>query len=149
MKKIFPVLITVVCLLFLSGCDMERIEAEHFQSVMEANQYEVIDVTYQIDGNQIQLVLLGMCETYQFEFYEFVSDMQAHSFFQDVRETFESNRESVHTTRSSSGGNFERFQQTSSGVFAYLLRVENIVIVVEADAVYRDGIRDIMDLLAD
>ena len=140
--------ITLVVILLSACASRTPISATNFQRIMEENGFEVRDVTYQTESNEIELVLLGiMGGSYQFEFYEISSEYFARRFYNTMPPALEERKGTSYTSRTLGGRNFESYELTTSGMYFHLLRVENVVIFVEADAAFRDDIREIFGLL--
>ncbi|MCL1992016.1 MAG: hypothetical protein FWG66_03600 [Spirochaetes bacterium] len=146
-KKVF---LAGLAVLLLASCrQAEPIASLDFEQTMSANGYRVLDVTHQIAGDHINVILLGISgsETYQFEFYDFVSDAQAQFFFQNMRDDFEANRASPFTQSATSGRNSARFQLTAGGVYVQMLRRANTVIIVQVDEGRRDAVANLIGIL--
>ena len=112
-KNILYTILFLMPVLLLTSCGEERepISSYHFEQVMSDKGYTILDVTHQTDGNHLNLILLAVSssETYQFEFYEFISDEEARFFHQNMRNSFEDNRANPFIQNSVSVRNLDRF----------------------------------------
>jgi len=107
------------------------------------NGYIITDATYQLDSDEVTLLLIAAGDgDYQFEFNELVSASSAQRYFSAFQSFLESGKGSSHVTSSVSGTNFSSYNLTTNGRYYHLLRVENTVIAADADAAYRDYIRE-------
>jgi len=149
-KRIIFTILSIVIILILASCgNVEPISPNHFEQTMTNEGYTVIDVSHQVEGDHLELALLAIsaAQTYQFELYVFVSDDEAAFFFQNVRNRLESDRENPHTQSAVSLQNLERYELTSGGNYAQLLRRANTALVVIVEESRRDSVRNIISVL--
>ena len=145
-KKIYLFLIMAIAALFLSACsDREPIDRADFISAMEAESFEIQDVSYQIEFANYVTLAIAPDDAFQIEFYEFDTDADARSSFDAARQQIESGsgRSSSHT--SVNVANYNRFTMTSSGRYAHIYRVGHTMLFVYwADSEHRSEIRDLL-----
>ena len=148
---------------FLDGIMGPRapIDSAEFQLVVEAAGFEVWDL-YEFPENPCDpedacdvciflddatsLLFFAQGEAgYWFEFAEFHDTREAIHQFNHRQRNAEDFRQGASAHREVNLGNYSRFQQTSGGIYIHILRVDNVLIYVEALQEHRNEIREIMN----
>ena len=152
LKNVFYLKVLLLIIAFvLVACTgtREPIDVAEFQAIMTAENFEVIDATYQVSGDDdISLILLAMADSYQIQLTEFNNISEAQRSFNYFRNYADDVlRSGSYSTRSSEGSNFSSFSLTTGGVYFNLLRIDNIVLLTEAPREYRNEIRNVIGML--
>ena len=145
-KKFYLILLKIVATIALSACDnrypLDRVD---FIATMEAEGFEIFDVSYYIDFADYVILAVPPSDEYQIEFYEFATDDDASSSFEATRQLIEDGSESSQRINSVNVANYNRFTITSGGKYAHLYRVGNTMILVDwTDSEHQDEISDLL-----
>ena len=137
----------------LTACGTPRdpMDVNVFREVMEAEGYEVVDVSatpHYIDQNAYHH-LAASTENYAFVFGEFIEERYAVNAFNNLRTNIESNRGATAAHRSVSLPSYGIFEQTSGGEFSYVYRVGNTLLYVTADSSNRERVRELIDKITE
>ena len=159
-KKFYLVLILVVTIMALSACnDNDRdlidfsfynppaypIDRDDFIAAKEAEGFEIMDVSHQVDFANYVILAIPPSDDYQIEFYEFDTDEDAGLSFEATRQLLEEVSESSDNTNSVDFANYNRFTIISGDLFAHLHRIGNTMIFVDwTDLENRDEISDLL-----
>ena len=161
MKKKVAIVV-LICLLFLSAgiiavvlfvknidFKKEAIKAREFASIMDDENYEIIDVTAQYESYGIDEAYVAIEENrdYQIEFYELSSESKAKNMFETNKDYFEDGAGSSKITSSYSIGNYNLYSLTSNGHYQYLCRVDNTLLYIDVEDEYKDEVKDIIEEL--
>ena len=149
MKHVILSLLFVACVVILAACTpRDVLTAEEFTIRMEAEGYEVEDVTAFATGVP-DLVTFVVADTGDFsvEFVVFDTDAAARRRFNIIQRYFEDGAGRTRSTREQSVANYSRFQQSSDGRFEAVTRVENTIVTVETTIEHRDAALAVLEVL--
>jgi len=127
--------------------DFEAMDTNAFRAVMEANGYEILDITYQYEEPEaVHYYLFVTNDNYSLEFIEFYFSRYAHSVFMSFRDRLiaESDRAFKRIQTECHLGTFNLFYQISRATFSYVYRFENIILYVTADEEYENHARELI-----
>jgi len=135
-----------IAILFLSACsDREPIDRADFISAMEAESFEILDVSYQVEFANYVILAIAPDNAFQIEFYEFDTDGDARSSFEATRQQIEDGSGSSSSQTFVGVANYNRFTMTSSGRYAHIYRVGHTILFVNwTDSEHRSEIRDLI-----
>ena len=120
----------------------ESITADKFISIMEDNDFNVVDVTNQFKNADVYVKegYVAKKDNYQIEFYTFKNVDDADTFFRINREKFDTN--SAKTRVEFSGRNYSSFNVETNGKYKFLERIDKTVIYINADDDYKSDVKD-------
>lgn len=129
--------------------EKESIKAREFASLMEDENYEIVDITsqYEAYGVDEAYIAVDSDQDYQIEFYELSSESKAKSMFESNKDYFEDGAGSSKVTSSYSVGNYNLYSLTSNGDYMYLCRVDNTLLYIDVEDEYKDEVKDIVEEL--
>ncbi len=137
--------------LIVKNIDFEKdaIKAREFASLMEDENYDIVDVTSQYEAYGIDeaYIAIDSDQDYQIEFYELSSESKAKSMFESNKDYFKDREGSTKVTTSYSIGNYNIYSLTSNGDYMYLCRVDNTLLYIDVDDKYKDEVKDIVENL--
>lgn len=141
----------IAVVLFVKNIDFkkEAIKAREFASIMDDENYEIIDVTAQYESYGIDEAYVAIEENrdYQIEFYELSSESKAKNMFETNKDYFEDGAGNSKITSSYSIGNYNIYSLTSNGNYQYLCRVDNTLLYIDVEDEYKDEVKDIIEEL--
>lgn len=141
----------IAVVLFVKNIDFkkEAIKAREFASIMDDENYEIIDVTAQYESYGIDEAYVAIEENrdYQIEFYELSSESKAKNMFETNKDYFEDGAGNSKITSSYSIGNYNIYSLTSNGNYQYLCRVDNTLLYIYVEDEYKDEVKDIVEEL--
>lgn len=141
----------IAVVLFVKNIDFkkEAIKAREFASIMDDENYEIIDVTAQYESYGIDEAYVAIEENrdYQIEFYELSSESKAKNMFETNKDYFEDGAGNSKITSSYSIGNYNIYSLTSNGNYQYLCRVDNTLLYIDVEDEYKDEVKDIVEEL--
>lgn len=153
MKKFLKVFSVVLCLglvLVSTGCFSKKtITSSKFKSVAESHKLTVTDVKQQFASvSYINEALVARSEKgYQLEFYVLSTKEDAISFFTQNKTIFEQAKDGASAETNMNGQNYEKYTLVVDGKYKLLSRVENTVLYLNIDDVYKDEVKKIVDEL--
>ncbi|MBE5947349.1 MAG: hypothetical protein E7259_10510 [Lachnospiraceae bacterium] len=141
----------IAVVLFVKNIDFkkEAVKAREFASIMDDENYEIIDVTAQYESYGIDEAYVAIEENrdYQIEFYELSSESKAKNMFETNKDYFEDGAGNSKITSSYSIGNYNIYSLTSNGNYQYLCRVDNTLLYIDVEDEYKDEVKDIVEEL--
>lgn len=142
-------ILAVVLILRNFDKEKESITAREFASMMDDEDYEIVNVTSQYESYGIDEAYLAVesNQDYQMEFYELSSESKAKSMFESNKEYFEDRAGSSKITSSYSFGNYNVYSLTSNGDYMYICRIDNTLLYIDVDDEYKDEVKDIVEEL--
>ncbi|MCL2363845.1 MAG: hypothetical protein FWC71_04180 [Defluviitaleaceae bacterium] len=148
MKKLLLAGMLILGALLLAACSTrEAISAEEFAVRMQGAGHLVEDVTNDYDIAGMVTYMLGRTEHFYVEFIIWDTDERARSQFQSVQRVFENNRSNTVSYRSTNTQRVDRLTQTTAGRFEAVVRIENTLLVMNADASLQSEVQAILNLL--
>ncbi len=120
----------------------DSITSEKFISIMEDNDFDVIEVTDQFKGSDVYVKegYVARKDDYQIEFYTFKNEDDADTFFRINREKFDANV--AKSKVEMSGKNYSSFKLEANGKYKFLERINKTVIYINVDDDYKSDIKD-------
>ena len=145
-KKILLGILCFVMVISLTGClSKEAITTSKFIGVSRKHNYILGDVTSQYETyGSIKEATVSQADGFQIEFYVFESEKDAKGMFSANKTKFS---KTSGTNFSAKVGNYETFKLTNDDNYMYLCRVDNTLIYVNADAKYKDQIKEFINEL--
>ncbi len=152
MRRIVSLMMVLALLLALAGCSMPPssktvLSADEFAEKMEAEGFEVADVTDQFEAGSVETVLIAFNDDYQLEFYVLESDARASEAFAGNKEYFESISSNSNAEVENAIGNYEYYSRTTSDGYYVVSRVDNTFLYIEEEADEKDAIVEYLKLL--
>lgn len=145
----FLIPITLILGLVIMNIGREPLSAEEFTLRMEAEGFEVRDISYQFeDSERVELVLAVSSDYFSLEFAIFYTNRYALMAYSGNRDALE--RASRHTSSSHSHismPNFNRYAITFAGSYIVVSRIENTFIYVETSRENRSDMNRILRML--
>lgn len=154
MKKAKKLLMSIMLLcgmFMLTGCfNKTALTAEQFKVEAEGVGYSVLYVTDQtvnadIAKNIYLAIDSGM--KYQIEFWELDSVENAQILYNANQSKFENLKTSGSVETTVTVGNSAKYTLATGGKYKVVSRIDNTVIYVDADATYKDNIKDFLKQL--
>ena len=129
--------------------EKESMTANEFCDELEDEGYVMVDVTSQYASYGIEEAYLAVKpnQEYQIEFYELSSVSKAENMFETNKEYFEDRAGSKRVTSSFGFGNYDTYSLTSNGDFMYLCRIDNTLLYIDVEDIYKDEVKEIIDEL--
>lgn len=152
LKKACLVMIMVVATIALAACGVlgssnnPVIEADTFTRVMEAADYFVTENDAHENAN-IGLIALSMERAEFLMFYEFASTSEAEAVFEAGKRQLETMSDSPEELVY--GGNYDFFEMTSGRTYAFIYRVDHVVIEGWTELTAMDEVRELFNRLKD
>lgn len=158
MKKGLKIALLIVLLLMVAAVvvvfaliDKEKapISAKEFYEEMEDEGYVLVDVTSQYASYGIEEAYIAVKsnQEYQIEFYELSSIGKAESMFETNKEYFQDRAGSTKVTSSYGFGNYDIYSLKSNGDYMYLCRIDNTLLYIDVEDIYKDEVKEIIDEL--
>ncbi len=147
--SLMVVVAATVVLLVVVDREKEVLTAQEFYNEMDDEGYEMVDVTAQYAIHGIDKAYLAVEEdnAYQIEFYELSSVSKAESMFESNKDYFKDRAGSKRVTSSYGFGNYDIYSLTSNGDFMYLCRIDNTLLYIDVEDIYKDEVKEIIDEL--
>lgn len=148
--RVKRVLFGFLCLVFVflcTGCMSKKaITTDEFISKAQAQGYSIVDVTSQFASYGIveEATVAHNSEKYQIEFYVLKNEAEAISMYNTNKSTFETYEGSSSSKTNLDMKNYSSYSLTSSGYYLYLCRVDNTLIYVKTDAVYKESVKSLI-----
>lgn len=89
-------------------------------------------------------LLLGSSDGWQVEFYVLDDSANATAMFNTNKNIFENYKGNSSSEKSSSIGNSASYSLTSSGYYMYLCRIDNTLLYVKVQDIYKDTVKDLV-----
>ena len=118
------------------------ITSEKFISIMEDNDFRVVDVTKQFENADIDVKegYVAAKDDYQVEFYTFKNEDDAETFYKINMAKFDT--DSAKTRIQLSGQNYSSFNVEANGKYKFLERINKTVIYLNVDDEYKGDVKD-------
>lgn len=125
----------------LINVSKEAITSEKFISIMEDNDFDVVEVTKQFSGSDVYVKegYVAKKDGYQIEFYTFKNKDDADTFYRINKEKFDT--DTAKTKVQFSGKNYATFNVEANGKYKFLERIDKTVIYVNVDDDYKSDIK--------
>lgn len=150
MKKGKKFISFLFIIFLLTGCSKKTaINVNEFKSLSEKNNYIVYDISNQYTQySHIESAMVARSSlNYQVEFYVLINDEYASSMFDSNKSIFENSKGSSSTYSSTSIGNYSNYSLTSNGYYMYLSRVDNTLLYVKVNDIYKKNVKKLIDKL--
>lgn len=143
---VIVVILVVVFFLIFSNLNKEKtpMSASTFSSTMETKGYTLTEATSQFSqyGNYVTKVYVAQKTNYQIEFYEISTEENAISMYNYNKSKFEAQKTGTYTSTNVDLKNYSIFSLTVNGKYKYISRIDNTIIYVDADEVYKNDIKN-------
>ncbi|MFV0399474.1 MAG: hypothetical protein ACK5LX_02490 [Oscillospiraceae bacterium] len=132
MKKTVIAIFLIFALLatFTACSPKDPITKDTFIQQMEADGYEMVDISDQYDSTVITSATIALKDDYQVEFYEFSKESDASAAFANQQAALEPMSGGA-STFSSTAANYSKYQLTTSDTFYAASRVGSTMIYAE------------------
>ena len=148
-KIVSLILVFIIVLISLTGCDKKSITVDDFDKVLNAKEYTVeenneyydtfIDI---IDGRKVN------SDKWEMEFFVLSGNKDAELMFEKDRNMIEVYKGNVVKLElQNTLSNYEMYEIVASGHFGYACRINNTVLFVKAEEQYKDEIKAIIEEL--
>lgn len=142
-KKIL--IITITILLIFTGCKKEErkpITSDSFKLVAESIDYEIKDVTNDLDNNKgVSSALIAMVKNkYQIEYYTLESNEIAQKMYDRNKERFESIKEDKDKADITENDNYSEYKLLTKGKYKLLSKIDNTIVYADVDEQYKDSV---------
>ena len=148
LKKLFSLFISLFLVIVLTGCSNKAsLTASDFKSTMEEKEFEVIDTMDQMPQESIvtqSYIALAPKSVYKIEYYNFISEEEAKTFYNTNKKIFEASAGSVSSNKEVTIKNYSKFAMTSNKRYMVVSRIDNTAIYIDADKDYKDTINKIL-----
>ena len=126
------------------GISKDSITADKFISIMEKNDFTIVNVTNQFEDADVDVKegYVAKRENYQVEFYTFKNEDDAETFYKINQAKFDTN--SAKTRIQLSGKNYSSFNVEANGKFKFLERINKTVIYINVDDEYKSDVKDVL-----
>ena len=133
MKKLISILIGAVLIFAVIGCGNKKaMTVEEFESKMEKNGYEVVDISSKYPSKKIKNVIIAKKDNYQIEFYVVENVDVAVSSYNLNKEIFEKSKGNKNIETKTSIGNTSKYTLKANSMYKVISRVENTFIFINA-----------------
>ena len=143
---VIVVILVVVFFLIFRSLNKEKIpmSASTFNSTMETKGYTVTEVTSQFSqyGDYVTKVYVAQKTNYQIEFYEISTEENAISMYNYNKSKFDEQKKGAYTSTNVDLKNYSIYSLTVNGKYKYISRIDNTVIYIDADEVYKNDIKN-------
>lgn len=151
MKKFFSILLIVVSVFALTGCEKKvALEKEQFTDIMEKEKFTIIDAAEQFaDFKQVKTAYIAQEENanYQIEFYVLDSNESAIDFYNTNKTKFEESANSVKSTSEVNLANYNKYIQTNNDKYKVISRIDKTAIYLNVDKKYKAEVEEIIEKL--
>lgn len=150
-KIVFALVLSVIMLFTFAGCgeDKPAITSDDFVSKMENRNLTITDsLSSQSDDlNLVKAYYADSEDKYRIEYYEFATDGDAKSAYNDTLDTINEVYEAakIKTMVSNAIANYSKTVVTADGVCYIISRVGNTVIYSTASSEYKKTIENIIE----
>lgn len=143
------VIAAVVVLFVVLDKEKAPMSAQEFYDEMEDEGYVMVDVTSQYASYGIDVAYLAVKpnQEYQIEFYELSSISKAENMFETNKEYFQDRAGSSRVTTSYGFGNYDIYSLKSNGDYMYLCRIDNTLLYIDVEDIYKDEVKEIVEEL--
>ena len=148
-SKLFCFALLALLLLCLPACsDKAPATADQFQKKLEAQEFQIVDVTGQYAQFAHILKALGTEKgSLHIEFLEINSNDNAAAMFQGNRARVEKFKASGAVESSVSAANYQKYSLTTSETFYVVSRIEKTLIYAYSAKADKDALQDILTSL--
>lgn len=157
MKKLLITVTALIIVVAIAGVifvnlnkEKPSITASSFYTTMSQKGYSVEDATNQVEGdNVVKQIYVAVSEdySYQIEFWEFLDDSYATSFYNENKAIFESSKGNVSAETSVGFKNYSKYTLSSNGKYMVVSRIDNTAIYVDVDDNCKDTVKAILNEL--
>jgi len=140
----------LVCVILLASCGGPKtaISAEEFKEKAEQAGLTVMDTTI-IDLTEdgwfdIESSCIAKGNNYRIEFSVFSTEQQAAAFYNEYKIYIESMKGSSSSYSDVNLSNYNKYTQTSAGIYSVVSRIDNTVVYASASADYKLEINDFL-----
>ena len=145
-KNLFLFSLLFSMLLILTGCGNKKvITTDKFIDITEKNGFVTKDVLDQFSNTDVlDATIANYNSDFQLEFYVLDSTEGAKEMFLNNKNIFETYKGSVSKYSSTDIGNSSTYMLESSGYYMYLSRVDNTLLYVKVDDIYKERVKSII-----
>lgn len=145
-KNLFLFSLLFSMLLILTGCGNKKvITTDKFIDITEKNGFVTKDVLDQFSNTDVlDATIANYNSDFQLEFYVLDSTEGAKEMFLNNKNIFETYKGSVSKYSSTDIGNSSTYVLESSGYYMYLSRVDNTLLYVKVDDIYKERVKSII-----
>ena len=139
MKKILAIIVLILSVGILTGCNKKVIDSAKFTDYMKSKGFETVDIIenlgYEVTGVDSSIYATKEADTYVVSFLVFETKEYAQQFYEkaysdfqsDLEERYDEEEDNVKTTQVESG-NFKKFTLSTNFGMNILSLVDNTVI---------------------
>lgn len=148
MKKL-KVLVLMILIILLSACGSKKevIDEDQFISIMTNKGFNIVNVENQFEKYgyfEEAFVALDKNGNYQIEFYELEDDNYALSFYNNNKSIFESSKADSSMYTSVDFDKNNKYTLTTETEYKVISRIEDTVIYLNVDKIYKEEIIKIL-----
>lgn len=145
-KNLFLFSLLFSMLLILTGCGNKKvITTDKFIDITEKNGFVTKDILDQFSNTDVlDATIANYNSDFQLEFYVLDSTEGAKEMFLNNKNIFETYKGSVSKYSSTDIGNSSTYMLESSGYYMYLSRVDNTLLYVKVDDIYKERVKSII-----
>lgn len=120
------------------------VSANEFSSTMETDGYTVTDITSQLSQYEsyVTKAYVAQKTNYQIEFYEMSTEENAITLYNYNKSKFENQKTGTYTSTNVDLKNYSIYSLTVNGKYKYISRIDNTIIYIDADEVYKNDIKN-------
>jgi hypothetical protein len=148
-KRIVLALVLVLTALLLVGCSAKKaLTADEFKTKMEAEGFEVEDVTEQF-GGAIEKCYVAMQKDgdFQFEFFVAAEEDQAKQAYSQNKSDFEATKTNGSVETNKELANYGRYTLVNDGNYSVISRIDKTFLFLDAQSSYKDDINKVLKTL--
>lgn len=148
MKNKFIIILLLLMIFTLSGCDKKSITGESFSAKLTNSECTVTNLSENYESNyNIVEMYKAYCENFDIEYYKFDSSSTAKDIFNTNYDTFIKDKTGTNLEKKYDEGNYNIYSLTCGGKFRYISRIDDTLIYVYDDDTYKKDIIKILDIL--
>lgn len=147
MKKVLSLILGLTLIFSLVGCgsmNKEVLTVDSFNGYFaEKTEYEVFDITYQCEGQNMKTALAAddVTDGYSIEYYIYEDEASAQKMYD---ETLEIMSQFIKEPLVEEGENYKKYSGASGSTYWSLTKVENTVLYCESAKVFQEEIATVV-----
>ena len=148
-KKIGLVL-TVICItVLLTGCESKsKLSPDKFVDKMNEKGFEITNVMNRYRGNDdINNAVVAIKSNYKIEYFQFIDNEKASYFYENKKSAFSNYDYGTSNKSEVNINNYNKYDLTVNGRYRLISRIDNTVIYLDVEEMYKQDVSSIIEEL--
>lgn len=137
------VLMSLLALLFVvTGCTKVALKPSEFKKKMEERKYVISNSSeyYPKEYITTMYVALGKNSNYQIDYYELATEKISNTFYDNSKKSFIKEKKSSDIEKIDESEKYSRYSLETKDSYKVLIKIDKMVILVDAKKKYKDKI---------